>query len=252
MKIDFDNKKHSIIFVVLLMAFTASIITVIILGVRGSEMLSFNKIESLYIGRQMDELTQKNHKTIFSKEYSTEHKFVPGAERALGIRHDVAPGWIKVDYNIPYELPITLTEDYIDENFDITVWSYGGYTPDDLGINYMVVYQPKTRKGGLIDITWSDPTPLNPCCAVEYSASFDIHEADYILLESNHLPDVINEDPDYTFVLEEVEPTPNLCKWVDIAVFSSWEGCPRPNQKFKLILAHYHYVLRTPQSQTKI
>jgi hypothetical protein len=251
-KIDFDNKKHSIIYGALLMAFIASIITVIILGLRGSEMLFFNKIESLYIGRNMEDLTQKDHKMIFPNGYSREHKFVPGAERALGIRHDVAPGWVKVDYNIPYELPICLTEDYIDQYFDLSVISYGGYTPDDLGINYLVAYQPKTGKGGLIDITWSEGTLMNPSSTMEYSASFDIVGADSILLDSNHLPNVINEDPNYTFFVEEVEPTPNLCKWVDIGVFSSWKGCPDQNQKFKLILAHYHCVPRIPQSQTKI
>jgi hypothetical protein len=251
-KIDFSNKRYSITFIGFLIAIIASIIAVIILGLRGFEVSSYNKVESLYLVNGIDELTQESYKEIFPERCSREHQFVPGAEIALGINHDVAPGWVKFDYNIPYELPICLTEDYVDQNFELKMWSYGGYAPDELGVNYMVIYQPKSGKGGIIDITWNEDGTVDPCYTTQYSASFDIISGNDILLDSNHLPYVINEDPDYTFKVEEVEPTPDLGKWVDIAIFSSWEGCPEPNQKFKLILAHYHYVPRIPKSQTKI
>lgn len=250
MKIDFSNKRYSIILAGILIAFIASITTVIILGLRGFEVHSFYKTESIYMGKPHDELTQNN--TMFSlEECVREHQLVPGAEVAFEIRHDVAAGWVNIDYNIPYEFPICITEEYVDLNFDITVWSYGGYTPDILGINYMVLYQPKTGKGGILDITWDDGVQKFPCSAMEYSASFDIIGGEPIVLESNHLPDIINDDPDFTFLLE-AEPTPDLCKWVHVGVFSSWEGCPDANQKFKLILAHYHCVPRISKSQSKI
>lgn len=250
MKIDFRNKRYSIILAGILIAFIASITTVIILGLRGFEVHSFYKVESTYMEKPHDELTQNIIMTSL-EECSREHQLVPGAEVAFDIGHDVAAGWVNIDYNVPYEFPISITEDYIDLNFDITVSSYGGYTPDTLGINYMVLYQPKTGKGGILDITWDEGVQSLPYSTMEYSASFDIMGEEPIVLESNHLPDIINGDPDFTFLLE-AEPTPDLGKWVHVGVFSSWEGCPDPNQKFKLILAHYHCVPRISKSQSKI
>ncbi|MHA2392600.1 MAG: hypothetical protein ACXAEX_11710 [Promethearchaeota archaeon] len=101
----------------------------------------------------------------------------------------------------------------------------------------MVLYQPKSDLGGLIGITWDEGIADIPFSTMKYTASFDIMGGGPIILESNHLPDVNTIGADYPFILE-AEPTPDLGKWVHVGVYSSWEGCPDANQKFKLILAH--------------
>jgi hypothetical protein len=231
MTIDINNKRDSIIFATIMTVFVASIIIVIILGIWGI---------TVHSSQQFD--TEDITPSIISEwECFKGHKRVPGAEYAFDYNHDVKAGSMEIQYNIPYEFPICITEDFVDMNFGITVWSYGGYHPDDFAGSYMTLYQPKSKKGGLIDITWDDGVAAEgrPCSTMMYTAFFDIVGGGPIILESNHLPSVITDNADYSYLLEP-EPTPDLGKWVDVSVFSSWEGCPDPNQKFKLILAHYY------------
>ena len=126
MIIDFDNKRDTIIFATIITTFIIAIFIVIVLGFWGLIVYSPNELDSE--GRTFE----------VSKygECSKEHSLVPGAENAFGYNHDVEAGWMEVWYNIPSQFPICITEDYIDQYFDITVYSYGGYHPDDFGDNY--------------------------------------------------------------------------------------------------------------------
>ncbi|MHA1886357.1 MAG: hypothetical protein ACW96S_14980 [Promethearchaeota archaeon] len=247
MTIDFSKKRYSIILAGILLAFVASIIIVIALGIGDFKTHSNQEFETFNRGPSLDMSVDMAPSIIYYEECFKERQLVPGAEVAFELNHDVEPGWMEVQYDIPYEFPICITEDYVDQNFGITVWSYGGYHPDDLGGNYMVLYQPKTGKGGILDITWEESLEELPCSTTIFTASFDIVGGGPIILESNHLPQVIT-NADYPFLLE-AEPTCNLDKWVHVGVFSSWAGCDDVNQKFKLILVHYHCVLRIPNSR---
>jgi hypothetical protein len=232
MTIDFSNKRNTTIFAAVLLIFAASIIFVIVLGIWDFNMHSTPDFES----------GDQTSTSVDDWECIKEHPFVPGAQIAFDINHDVKAGWMEIQYDIPFELPICLTEEYVDQNFQITVWSYGGYHPDDLANNYMALYQPKTGKGGLIEITWDNGMAAEGCATMIYSASFDIVGGSDIIFDSNHLPSVITNGADQDFIVE-AEPTMNLDKWVDISVFSSWAGCRDPNQEFKLILAQDYNVL---------
>lgn len=234
---DFSNKRYSLIFAGILITFVASIIIVIALGIGGFDMHSSREFES-YNDRLSIDMSKNLTPTIINYEEGfIEHRIVPGAELAFDLCHDVEAGWMEVTYDIPYEFPISITEEYVDQYFDITVRSYGGYHPDDFGGSYLALYQPKTGKGGLIEVTWDEGMIDMPFSTMKYTASFDIIGENPIILESNHLPDVYTTGAEYPFILE-AEPTPDLGKWVHVGVFSSWEGCHEVNQKFKLILAH--------------
>lgn len=246
---DFGNKRYSLIFAGILITFIASIIIVIALGMGDFDMHSSQEFKS-YNDRLPVDMSKNLTPTIINYEDCfIKHRIVLGAEIAFDLCHDVEAGWMEVTYDIPYEFPISITEEYVDQNFDITVRSYGGYHPDDFGGSFMTIYQPKTNMGGILEITWDDGMADTPLSTMKYTASFDIVGGGPIILESNHLPDISTIGAEYSFILE-AEPTPDLGKWVHVGVYSSWEGCHDANQKFKLILAHKNCVLRIPNSQT--
>jgi len=165
---------------------------------------------------------------------------------------DTDPGFMVVVYDIPDVLPLCITEDYLDSNFGITVMTYGGYAPD--GIGYLAISQPKTGLGGLVAISWvyvgsflCDEPDM-----VCYECYVDVYVADFILpdpiqIDSNHLPAVHSYGTDWETMIDDV-PSPDLGKWVNLAILSSWEGCDDTDQKFQLILAHIIYFLEFPTS----
>ena len=176
------------------------------------------------------------------------------AEIAADFCIDTDPGGMIVTYLIPDTLPLCITEDYLDSNFAITVWSYGGYHPEDGGMNAMSIMQQKTGLGGCVEILWEYShsfvcdVPAAPC----YGCLIDVYVADFVLqdpiqIDSNHLPNVIMQGADWTTLCDGV-PSDNLNKWVHLALITSWEGCQEYDQKFKLILAHKNYFLETPSS----
>ena len=110
----------------------------------------------------------------------SENSNVLVAEIAADFCIDTEPGALVVIYDIPDTLPLAITEDYLDSNFGITVYSYGGYHPEDGGVNALSIYQPKTGLGGIVRIEWiyvgsficDDPAMI---C---YGSSIDVYVAD--------------------------------------------------------------------------
>ncbi|MFX1451882.1 MAG: hypothetical protein ACFFCM_13635 [Promethearchaeota archaeon] len=180
------------------------------------------------------------------------------AECAADFCIDTEPGVMVVSYTIPDVLPLCITEEYIDSNFDITVASYGGYHPDEQGMNYMNIMQPKTGLGGCVGIEWvylgsflcDNPDMICYGCYVDvYAADFVL--ADPIQIDSNHLPVVFTQGADWDTICDGL-PSDNLNKWVFVCLSTAWEGCHENDQKFKLILAHKNYFPEIPSSVYKI
>ena len=180
-----------------------------------------------------------------SSEIIPENPIVSIAEGANDYWIDTVPGVMFVNYNIPEVLPLCLSEEYINANFDITVVSYGGYHPDDAGVNEMYICQPKTEMGGIVMIDWDETSficqdPEKPCYGCEvykYEAVFTLPDGP-IQLDSNHLPTIIADGADCEWWCDGT-PSPNLNKWVCVSVVTSWEGCHEIDQKFTLIWIHY-------------
>ena len=186
---------------------------------------------------------------------------VPEAELAADWCIDTVPGLMTVKYVIPDELPLCITEEYLDSNLKIIVKTYGGYHPEDGGINALSIWQPKTGLGGLVGIDWINKGPIpydsDPNCPQLETigdCELDVFWADFVLLEpiqvdSNHLPEVlVYGDADWTTLCDGT-PSDNLDKWVFMSFVSSWEGCEEYDQKFKLILAHKNYFSKAPTSK---
>ncbi|MFX1387117.1 MAG: hypothetical protein ACFE9M_07885 [Promethearchaeota archaeon] len=176
------------------------------------------------------------------------------AEIASEFCVDTEPGFMVVVYDIPDTLPLCITEEYLDLNFGITVMSYGGYHPEDGGMNVLGIAQPKTNIFGCVLIEWiyvgsfECMDPAMPC----YGCMVDVYVADFVLcepiqLDSNHLPDVYTFGADWATLCDGI-PSEPLNKWVHLSFISSWEGCHEYDQKFKLILAHKSYFSEIPTS----
>ena len=110
----------------------------------------------------------------------------------------------------------------------------------------MTICQPKTGLGGLVAIDWVHTQeictiPGAPCegCLVDYyTAIFTICGGDEIQVDSNHLPGLlVMNGADWEWLIDGC-PSPDLDKWVNVNVLTSWEGCHREDQKFKLIWIH--------------
>ncbi len=184
---------------------------------------------------------------------------VPEAELAFDWCIDTVPGLITVKYEIPDVLPLCITEDYLDSNLKIIVKTYGGYEPDELGLNILTICQPKTGIFGTVEIDWIDKGPIpydsDPICPLlGGDCELDVFWADFILpepiqVDSNHLPEVlVYGDADWTTLCDGT-PSDNLNKWVFMSFVSSWKGCEEYDQKFKLILAHKNYFSKAPTSK---
>lgn len=193
----------------------------------------------------------------FTEESSLEIEFsvsinndVLEAELASEFCIDTDPGALIVEYEIPDTLPLCISEEYLDSNLNITVLSFGGYSPDDTMMNSLAIAQTKTGKGGCVEIIWDNigsfvcPNQESPC----YDCRVEVWVADYVLvdpiqIESNHLPVITyTGDADWNWMCDVI-PSDDLNKWVYISIVSSWEGCHQNDQKFKLILAHKSYFL---------
>jgi hypothetical protein len=244
MDVDTDDEiiltRFSKIIAGILLGFFASLIIVLALGVGGFQLFSESGAVPMNLATPIN--TVGDTSPMLSPIEGDVWEFfpVPGAEGCYDVCHDTEAGRLMVSYDIPEVFPLCIDEAYIDANFGLKVWSFGGYHPEDAGMNLMTLYQPKTGLGGAIAITWHDcGTVIGPlgCETVLYVASFDLVDGP-IQLDSNHLPDpVCVSGCDFPFVLD-CPPSDNLNKWVFVSIITSWEGCHDMDQKFKLILAH--------------
>ncbi|MFX1499746.1 MAG: hypothetical protein ACFFDH_02135 [Promethearchaeota archaeon] len=174
------------------------------------------------------------------------------AECACDYCIDTEPGFMIAIYDIPDTLPLCITEEYLDSNLGITVYSYGGYHPDESGLNALLINQPKTGLGGCVEIDWIYVGSFvcdNPDMAC-YGCLVDVWVADFVLdepiqIDSNHLPDLYTYGADWSTICDGQD---NLNKWVYLCMVTSWEGCDEPDQKFQLILAHKNSFSEIPSS----
>jgi len=155
---------------------------------------------------------------------------------------DVEAGWIEiVDYNVPTsgeELPLVIDQLEVDE-WSITVHVWGGYTPED---GKIFVFQNKECLQGIIDIEWTQLLGYygGP---MRYEASFVVDSNIY--LDSNHYPEILPTG--FPAWVLDCPPVENLDKFVTFVICTDWEGCPKPDQAFKVILAH---KVMFPESKT--
>jgi len=245
MDIDTEDKivltRFSKIIAGILFAFAASLIIVLALGVGGFKVYSHSGVSPINMATPINAAGSTPPEIPPIEGEVWEFFPVPGAEGCFDVCHDTVPGFMMVDYDIPEVFPLCLTEAYIDANFGLKVFSYGGYHPDLTGVNMMWIGQPKTGLGGAVKITWDcgEPAicPETGCEGMIYTASFDLVDGP-IMLDSNHLPSVVCvEGCDIPWMLD-CPPSPHLNKWVFVTIITSWEGCHDIDQKFQLILAH--------------
>lgn len=208
--------------------------------------------ESNLIGRFDSGNKNLDENTLVIEFSVSKNSDVLEAEIAADFCIDTEPGIMLVEYEIPQTLPLCITEEYLDSNLNITVFSYGGYGPDESSMNKLAIYQPKTELGGCVEIDWVYVGTFicNNPALVCYGCEVDVWVADFVLLDpiqidSNHLPEVITFGADWDTICDGI-PSDDLDKWVHLALVSSWEGCHREDQKFKLILAHKSYFSEKP------
>jgi hypothetical protein len=167
---------------------------------------------------------------------------VPVAEKFSELGVDTESGTVDIVLNVE-TLPLCLTDNNVNDYITLTAESYGGYEPTG---GLMTVKQDKADwwgYQGLIDVDWKK-TGCTPCGIIEWTATLDV--VGVISLDSNHLPVVTGGD------LEDGwRPSDPLDKMVDICVSTNWEGCPWPDQKFKIILAQKSFF-RSPPTSMKI
>ncbi|MHA2009081.1 MAG: hypothetical protein ACXABO_16890 [Promethearchaeota archaeon] len=137
-----------------------------------------------------------------------------------------------VHQELPVEpLPLKITDEYLDDYW-IVVGTYGGYSWVS---GYIKVMQAKSDESlwsnivGYIDITAVEIT--SPHGWTYYNLTFSVQGNHPIILDSNHPPD----SPLGDFF---VWGPSDLDKFVHLKVSTTWEGCPLPEQKFMVILAH--------------
>jgi len=135
-------------------------------------------------------------------------------------------------------LPLCLDQGWLDQ-WSLTVGTLGGYSPLSGCIK---VYQEKEGDPncvpiGYIEVVYS-PVYASADPAYHgwdfYDITFKLYDGDHpIVLDSNHVPDNIGSD----FSLND-GGWPDLDKFVDFKLCTTWEGCRLPEQQFVVILAH--------------
>ena len=129
-------------------------------------------------------------------------------------------------------LPLCIDQAYLDL-WSVQVESYGGY---EFKNGFMVIKQ-KDIPDQYIKIVVLREGFIHP--NYNYLLGFELCDPDHpIVLESNHVPDVIGDVGDWFCVMPDKE----LDKRVDLCFMTSWTGCFLPEQEFLVILAHKSYV----------
>ena len=159
MEIEIDDAVKNITktFVGLLVLSVASIFVALILGVGGINIYSDYNTDPqgmgmpLLSGSQDNDFQEINHT-------DWEIAYVPIAKSCAGSEKTVSSGWINFCIDIPDELPICITDCYLQQAWTMRAFSYGGYTPAEMegliGETYFMLDQEKTGKGGKVNVDW--------------------------------------------------------------------------------------------------
>ncbi len=121
-------------------------------------------------------------------------------------------------------LPLCIDQDWLDQ-WSVVVESYGGY---EFQGGLMVIKQ-KDLPDQYVEIYKKCAVFCHPY--MEYVLGFRLVDGHPIVLESNHVPDIIG---DWFCVMPDKE----LDKRVDLCFCTTWTGCFLPEQEFLVILAH--------------
>jgi hypothetical protein len=225
----------------ILFASIASIFVVVALGVGGIAILSGSGVQPLGVGMPfVDEPTTSE---VIAADVDNgiptyEHEVVSVGENCVTV-HDTEQGFIMIDYDVPYQLPLCLNQDELD-TWSITAYVYGGYHPTG-GMAF--VGQMKTQNGGVIAICWhyvgsilitDCDCPLDGCYVDVFVATFHV-VGEPIQLASNHLPLVGSSGCCADWLCDGANPSEPLNKWVIMDIVTCWTGCPEPDQAFNLM-----------------
>ena len=189
----------------------------------------------------------------------------PVTQSCDGVLKSVEAGWLGIYADIPDPLPICVTTCYLNDEWSMYAFSYGGYEPDIDGETVFILDQDKTGAGGTVTVTWEEcgmvcwediciyvdgwdcwcgwcwpSLDIERCCFIMYEASFEVDDA--IQLASNELPELCG-------CVDNIVPCDDfdLDKDVLITLYSDWAGCDDPCQSFEVLLAQKNYFHDVPQ-----
>jgi hypothetical protein len=149
---------------------------------------------------------------------------------------DVDPGLIKLcDVNFPDTLPICVTDEWLADK-SVTFCVTGGYEPICGKID--VIQEGEVK--GVICVWWTSEPTACPCGAVLWTAHFAVKGDENIILDSNHVPEILIPGCGSAY------PDEPLGKWVTLDIWTLWCGCCEPDQRFQIIPAH-KVLSRNPQ-----
>ncbi|MFW9827432.1 MAG: hypothetical protein ACFFEY_07575 [Candidatus Thorarchaeota archaeon] len=239
MKIDDSNKMYLIIIVGILTLTVLSIFVVIAQGFGGQ--IEFNLDDS----NPNNGFYPLNLKFDLSQNDGN-NEIVTVPEKSVFGPFDTQPGKMEiVGKYLPEEpLPLKITDEYLDDYW-VAVGTYGGYSWIS---GHIKVMQAKSDENiwnnivGYIKITATEIE--SPHGWTYYNLTFSIDGNHPIILDSNHPPD----SPLGDFWVMGPD---DLDKWVWLKVYTTWEGCPLPEQRFMVILLKKNHISGVPCSRIK-
>ncbi|MFX0037241.1 MAG: hypothetical protein ACFE9I_16580 [Candidatus Hermodarchaeota archaeon] len=234
MKIDDSNKTYLIIIAGILTLTVLSIFVIIAKGIGGQ--LEFNLNDS----NPNNGIYPLNKREKFA-ENNGNIELVTVPEKSMFGPYDTEPGMMEIfgQYLPEDPLPLKITNEYLDDYW-VAVGTYGGYTWVS---GYIKVMQAKSDENiwhnivGYITVTATEIE--GPHGWTVYNLTFSIDGNHPIILDSNHPP--VSPLGDFW-----VEGPEDLDKWVWLKVYTVWEGCPLPEQKFMVILLKKNIFPESP------
>ncbi|MHA1916281.1 MAG: hypothetical protein ACW986_14505 [Promethearchaeota archaeon] len=234
MGIESNNKRYYLIIAGILVFTVLSIFVVFALGLGGLLMFKLDDTNS------NNGVFPLNSKDGFSSNTGN-IEIVSVPEKAVFGPFDTEPGEIEIfDQYLPTDpLPLKITDEYLDDYW-VAVGTYGGYTWVS---GYIKVMQAKSDERiwenivGYIEITATEIE--GPHGWTVYNLTFSVDGDHPIILDSNHPPD----SPLGDFWVKGPE---DLDKWVWLKVWTTWKGCPLPEQQFMVILTQITIFPESP------
>ena len=178
-------------------------------------------------------MSSENSEDSFSEAVISGSSDVSVPEKGLFGPFDTEVGEMEIIQQVlPVEpLPLKLTSEYLDDYW-ILVGTTGGYEWVDGVIKVMQAKSNDNLWDNIVGYIQIDALEINsPHGWTYYNLTFSVIGTHPIILDSNHPPDSPLGDFD-------VWGPANLDKFVHLKISTTWEGCPRPEQKFMVILAH--------------
>ncbi len=232
-------QKPNIILNLIFVTAIASIFLVIISGAGDRNPLSeseFNPFCASVILIEKEKISQ-NDKLEFKSDLNNNE--VPFAECAVDSGIDTGWGHIHIGYDIPDILPLTITEDYLDNNFAITAVVFGGFIPD--GYSALAIIQANTsiERGVLIEWIYVGTGILDEPTNPYHGYAYNMYVADFILtdpiiLELNTVPTISSAGIDLQTYCPNSPLPDGLDRSVTVGVVSNWKAVDGVDQQFQI------------------